>query len=71
MIKKIKPPLSYKEFYLLRSTELRRHKKVINILEERLKEFQKSCPHSNKYFNQDPAGGNDSYYICCDCDKIL
>lgn len=35
------------------------------------KVLQERCPHENTGYNQDPAGGHDSFTECLDCMKIL
>ena len=36
-----------------------------------LKQLQERCKHSNTYFCDDASGGNDSYYECKNCGKVL
>lgn len=64
-------PLSYSEFMQKTSKERIRHERATHKLESGLLEFQKTCLHQNTRFQGDPAGGNDSCYICNLCDKIV
>lgn len=40
-------------------------------LEAGLIAFQRTCKHEKTHYNQDPAGGSDSFYSCLICDKTL
>jgi hypothetical protein len=37
----------------------------------KLNTLQSRCPHPETVFHDDPAGGNDSYYQCQYCGKVL
>lgn len=64
-------PISFSEFCQALSKERVRHERAREKLEARLKAFQKECKHKSTRFQEDPAGGRDSYFICNVCDKAL
>jgi len=59
------------DYWSASSKEDVRHNNVMKCLKAALKELQGRCPHKKTTFYSDPAGGNDSYYRCENCDKAL
>ena len=64
-------PLNYSQYCQALSRERVRTDKKRTKLEAQLKLFQKTCKHENTRFQGDPAGGNDSCFICSLCDKAI
>ena len=67
-------PIKFKhrrEYDILCNQEDARHKRAMDRFKTALKELQAACPHKRSTFQGDPAGGNDSCYVCDDCDKVL
>lgn len=59
------------EYYNIRNKEYTRHNNRITTINQALKKFQSTCKHEKTRFQGDPAGGNDSCYVCLMCDKML
>ena len=60
-----------REYNLLCWKENNRHDRRLARLKSALKDSQKLCPHKETSFQEDPSGGNDSYYYCDACDKVI
>lgn len=67
----VEPAINHSQYCILVSKERLRSERAYTKLEARLKAFQESCRHQNTRFQGDPAGGNDSCYICNLCNKVL
>lgn len=70
-VRRMVRPISFRQFQIeLNAARSCYDRKKAN-LEKQLKAFQETCKHEKTSYNQDPAGGSDSFYSCDLCDKVL
>lgn len=58
---------SYADYLAQSHQAAQRYARRLAALREALTEIQKTCQHTALDFEDDPAGGHDSYYFCKLC----
>lgn len=58
---------SYADYLMQSNQAAQRYARRLDALRKALAEVQKTCQHTALDFEDDPAGGRDSYYFCKNC----